>query len=125
MVAVVAGASLLFIIIEASQPDFSRLTIENPTDATLRVAVKASPDGALLPLATLQPRSSRAIGSVIDQGERWIFVAGWRDVREEFTVTRDELEQGGWTVQLPARIAVSVDAAYPPLDIDESTAADR
>lgn len=121
-IVVVAAAVGLFLVIEASEPDLTRLTVENPTDAKLQVAVKSSPDDALLPVTTLEPQTSRTLGSVIDQGERWIFVAGWGDVRGEFTVTRDELEASDWTVRLPASIAARVHAEYPPLDIDEPTA---
>lgn len=121
-VAAAAAAVALFLTVEASDPDFTSLTIENPTDTGLKVSVKSSPDDSLLRLGTLTPQSSRTIESVIDQGDRWIFVVGWRDVREEFSVTRDELEASDWTVQLPESAAEEVRAEYPPLDLDEPTA---
>ena len=111
-------AILAYVAIDRSEPDsVSGLTIENRTDALLEVSVKSSPDAGLLSLGRFEPGSRRTLASVIDQGPRWIFVAGWRDVREEFTISREQLEEDGWTVWLPQKIADAVHDRYPPLPI--------
>lgn len=119
-IATIVGAVVMFLAIERSQPEFVALTIENPTDARLRVAVKSPPDDASLPLGTLEPQSTRTKGSVIDQGERWIFVVGWREVWEEFAMDRADLESADWVVQLPDSAATAVQDRYPPLDVEPS-----
>lgn len=113
---VLAVAVALFGTISRTQPDFVReLTIENPTDATLRVAVESSSGEGLLRLGTFLPNSSRRAGSVPDQGPQWNFVVGWDEIRVKVARSRTQLEDDGWTFRLPAATAEAVHERYPPL----------
>ncbi len=78
------------------------VTIVNDTEysANIDVASKAG-DGWLL-VTSVEPQSTTVVEEVIDQGEKWIFrfdYVGRYD--QEVEISRRELEQNGWTIEVP------------------------
>jgi hypothetical protein len=94
-----------------------RLTIANPSEFDVAVAVSPVGRQERLPLGTVGHRSSIDVQDVIDQGTQWAFhfSAGGRD-GGEVHVPRAELGRNGWRLQIPAEVVARLRAggAQPP-----------
>ena len=94
-----------------------RLTIENPSEFDVTVAVSAAGRQEQLSLGTVGHRSSIELQDVIDQGSQWAFhfSAGGRD-GGEVRVPRAELSRNGWRLQIPQEVVARLRArgAVPP-----------
>lgn len=116
LLGVVVALVAIGVGLSSSQPTFvPEVTIDNPTDATVRVAVTSSPDAPALPLGTLEPAATRTFRSVVDQGDQWIFVFRWKDVERELPRSRAELERADWTIEIPQDVADAIHERYPPI----------
>ena len=94
-----------------------RLTIANPSEFDVTVAVSPVGRQERLPLGTVGRRSSIDVQDVIDQGSQWAFhfTAGGRD-GGEVHVPRADLGRNGWRLQIPAEVIARLRArgAAPP-----------
>jgi hypothetical protein len=82
-----------------------RITIVNPTGYDLDVDVAGRERGGWLPVAIVEARSERVAEEVIDQGEVWVFrFLHWGDPVRELSLTRAELEEAGWRVEVPGEV---------------------
>jgi hypothetical protein len=90
----------------------SRLTFENPTPYGLTLEVSDGHGHGWLPIGTVDRHTSTHFGEVYDIGRDWQFrVSVQGDVAGRFQVTRAELEQAGWHVQIPRQVGDDLTAA--------------
>jgi hypothetical protein len=99
-------------------PSFvQRLTIANPSEFDMTVAVSPAGRQERLALGTVSHRTSLDLQDVIDQGSQWAFhfSAGGRD-GGEVRVSRAQLSGNGWRLQIPDSVATHLRAggAVPP-----------
>jgi hypothetical protein len=94
-----------------------RLTIANPSEFDVTVAVSPAGRQERLPLGAVGRRSSIDLQDVIDQGSRWAFhfSSGGQD-GGEVQVPRAELGRNGWRLQIPREVVDRLRArgAKPP-----------
>jgi hypothetical protein len=82
-----------------------QIIIANRTDYDLDVDVTGRDREGWLPVAIAEARSEDDVQDVIDQGEVWIFrFLHWGDPVGELSLTRAELEQDGWRVEVPEEV---------------------
>jgi hypothetical protein len=117
------GAGVVVIIVLAVHPVLGgpsfvhRLTISNPSEFDMTVAVSPAGRQERLALGTVSHGSSVDLQDVIDQGSQWAFhfSAGGRD-GGEVRVPRAQLSSSGWRLQIPEAVATRLRArgAVPP-----------
>jgi hypothetical protein len=92
-----------------------RVTVSNSTRYDINVDVAAS-DGRRLDLAYVEAGGSVAVRGVVDQGDRWTFRFSYGGTEAgRVSVDRARLERGDWTVEIPPRVEMRLDAAgYEP-----------
>ena len=104
VVAVVVGAAATLTLLLALQgPTFvDEITVVNETEYRFNVAVTGPDDESVLELGALGRDDQNRFQTVLDPGDVWVFRFDYGGVDGgELTVTRDELEAGGWTVEIP------------------------
>ena len=91
----------------------SRLTFQNPTPYQLLVEVSNGHGDGWLPLGTVDRTASTQFGEVYDVGDDWQFRvwAQGESAGRLPRVTRSQLEQSGWRVQIPREIGDDLVAA--------------
>jgi hypothetical protein len=103
-VAVVVGVALIAATYAAvrSPASIDRLRVVNETPYVVDVEVTGGAHDGWLELGPISPGESHGFGSVVDQGDRWIFhvTSGPHD-GSEFSMTRSELERARWRVTIP------------------------
>ena len=78
------------------------LTIENPTEFSVDVAVSDSAARTWLPLGVVPAGGERAFTGVFDQGDEWVFRFRSQGVDSApHSVDRSELAASAWTVVVP------------------------
>jgi hypothetical protein len=78
------------------------ITIVNDTDFPAQTEVAGADRNSWLLLAHAQQRQTTTVEEVIDQGETWIFRFDYIGKHEEeVEVSRRELEQDDWTIEVP------------------------
>jgi hypothetical protein len=92
------------------------VTIVNDTEFSANVDVAGRDGGGWLGLTVVGPESSRTVGEVIDQGAVWIFRFDYVGKHhEEVEISRGELEQNDWTVEVPQSFEQRLrDLGVPP-----------
>jgi hypothetical protein len=96
-------------------PTVERITVANPTDYHLDVQVSGRDAEGWLPLAIVDARSEHVVREVIDQGDEWIFrFLHWGDPVGELSLTKPELEQGDWRVEVPEQIQAQLEQLGRP-----------
>jgi hypothetical protein len=79
------------------------VTIANDTEYSANVDVTDGTRDAWLGLTGVEPQSTRTVEAVIDQGEVWIFRFDYvGKYQEEVEISRRELEQNDWTIEVPS-----------------------
>ena len=79
-----------------------RLTFDNPTDYALAIEVRPDGDPAWTSAGSVAQRSTGVVEEVVDQGEVWVFrFDSQGHTGGELRLTRAELEQSGWRVEIP------------------------
>lgn len=88
-----------------------RLRVVNETPFLLDVEVTGGTRDGWLRLGPVSPGESHDFGSVVDQGERWVFhvTTGPHD-GGEFSMTRAELERARWQVTIPQVVQSRLEA---------------
>jgi hypothetical protein len=78
------------------------LTIVNDTDYSANVDVTGRDRDGWLGLTFVEPQSSVTIEEVADRGDVWIFRFDFAGkYQEEMEVSRRELEQDDWMIEVP------------------------
>ena len=78
------------------------LTIENPTEFSIDVAVSDSAARTWLPLGVVPAGGERVFTGVFDQGDEWVFRSRSQGVDSApHSVDRSELAASAWTVVVP------------------------
>jgi len=100
---VVFGACILLVGAACSDVSFvDDVTIVNDTEYSANVDVTGEDRDGWLKLTVVEPEATRGVGEVIDQGEVWIFRFDYLgEHQEEVQVSRRELEQSDWTIEVP------------------------
>ncbi len=122
---VVATAVILAVLLGAllgplpglfESPAFiERLTVENPTEYHITIDVTGDDRDGWIGVGTAQKRGRSIFNEVIDQGDVWIFrFASQGSEGGELLLTRAELEQSKWTVDIPEEVANSLRAQGAP-----------
>jgi hypothetical protein len=113
------GACILFVGSACSDVSFiDEVTIVNNTEYPAHVDVTDGTGDAWMGLTTVDPQSTMTIEEVIDQGETWVFRFDYvGKYQEEVEISRRELEQGDWTIEVPS----SFEQGLPELDDPEPT----
>jgi hypothetical protein len=79
------------------------VTIVNDTEYSADVDVTGKDRDGWLGLTSVQPQSTTTAGEVVDQGEMWIFRFDYvGKYEEEVEISRGELEQNDWTIEVPS-----------------------
>jgi hypothetical protein len=102
VLAIVIGSHLM------SGPRFVHsVTLVNPTDYTVDVTVSSRDTSGAMPLTSVSKHGSVQVSDVIDMGSVWVF--HFRDQGldgGDFAVSRNALRADGWTVDVPATVAL-------------------
>ena len=86
-------------------PTVDQITVVNSTDYDLEVHVTGRERDGWLPMLIVEARSQGIARGVIDQGEVWIFqFRRLGDAVCEHSLSREELERGGWRLQVPTEV---------------------
>src|SRR5260370_42217454 len=90
-------AALITIHAEIRGPEFlDRVSVVNETPYLVDVEVNGSSRAGWLKLGPVTPGETHDFGSVVDQGEEWIFrISTGPNDGGEFSVEKAELERGG------------------------------
>jgi hypothetical protein len=78
------------------------VTIVNDTEYSANIDVTGEAGDGWLLVTSVEPQSTTVVEEVIDQGEKWNFrfdYVGRYD--QEVEISRRELEQNGWTIEVP------------------------
>jgi hypothetical protein len=78
------------------------VVIDNPTAFNANVDVTGSSRDGWVGLATVEAGSETTVQEVLDQGDTWIFRAGYSGYEQEIELSREELERARWRVTIPA-----------------------
>lgn len=82
-----------------------QITIVNSTGYDLDVDVAGPEQRSWLPVAIADANSEELSEEVIDQGEVWVFrFVHWGDPVGELSLTRAQLVEEGWRVEVPEEI---------------------
>jgi hypothetical protein len=113
------GACILLVGGACSDVSFiDEVTIVNDTEYPAHVDVTDGTEDAWMGLTSVDPQSTMTVEEVIDQGEMWVFRFDYvGKYQEEVEVSRRELEQNGWTIDVPS----SFEQGLPDLDDPEPT----
>jgi hypothetical protein len=98
------GACILLVSSACSDVSFiDEVTIVNETEYPAHVEVSDGTGDAWMGLTTVDPQSTMTVEEVIDQGEMWVFRFDYvGKYHEEVEISRRELEQGDWTIEVPS-----------------------
>jgi hypothetical protein len=98
------GACILLVGSACSDVSFiDEVTIVNDTEYPAHVDVTDGTGDAWMGLTSVDPQSTKTVEEVIDQGEMWVFRFDYvGKSQEEVKVSRRELEQDGWTIDVPS-----------------------
>jgi hypothetical protein len=116
LVLILTGAigitALIAIHAEIRGPEFvDRVTVVNETPYLLDVEVNGSTRAGWLTLGPVTPGETHDFGSVVDQGDEWIFrISTGPYDGGEFSVEKAELERGGWNVAIPDPVPARLEA---------------
>ena len=78
------------------------ITIVNDTDYPAQTEVTGGDRNGWLLLAHAQQEQTTTVDEVIDQGDTWVFRFDYIDkYEEEVEVSRRELQQDDWTIEVP------------------------
>jgi hypothetical protein len=92
------------------------VTIVNDTEYSANVDVVGMTRDGWLGLTVVAPQSTTTVEEVIDQGEMWIFRFNYVGrYEEEVEISRRELEQNDWTIEVPQSLEQRLrDLDVPP-----------
>jgi hypothetical protein len=88
-----------------------RVTVSNRTPFLVDIEATSDTRDGWLKLGPVSPGETHSFGSVVDQGDHWIFhvTTGPYD-GGEFSVTKTELERARWRVAIPDDVQQRLDS---------------
>ena len=93
-------------------PTFVDLTIVNPTAYDVYVDARSSGDPALVGLGRVRHGREAGFDGVLDQGDVWVFEFDYGGVDAgSLEVTREDLVDSDWRVEVPTAVATELEAA--------------
>jgi hypothetical protein len=93
-----------------SMPDHvAEITVTNSTDHAAMVEVADDDRDSWLGLGRIPPGEEHTFEEVIDFGEQWRFRFVHPEHSEEITVSREQLVDNDWRVEVPARYGERLD----------------
>ena len=96
-------------------PVVNWLTLENPSQFHMTVSVTTDAHDEWIVVGTVRRGTTETFGDVVDQGDVWVFRFGAQGkVGGELRLSRAQLEESGWTVQVPSRIGAELEAQGAP-----------
>ncbi len=101
---VVALAFVLLVMMPAleSPAHVGHVTVDNPHEWAVSVEVAGEKRDSWVGLGTVDRQSSHTFEEVLDQGPRWRFRFSYGGADGgELTISREELERGGWKLTVP------------------------
>jgi hypothetical protein len=115
-VAVIGACALLGGAACSASSFVDEVTIVNDTEYSANVDITGRDGGGWLELTIVGAESSRTVGEVIDQGAVWIFRFDYVGKhQEEVEISRRELEQNDWTIEVPESFEQRLrDQGVPP-----------
>ncbi len=101
---VVAATGTVMLLLALEGPSFvDEVNVVNGTVYRFNVAVAGPDDDGVVELGALGRDDQNRFQAVLDQGDVWVFSFSYGGVDGgEVSVTRDELEAAGWTLDVPA-----------------------
>lgn len=109
--------ALLLSACTGAAPTIEEVTIVNGTAYDLEVEIAAEDGDGWLPLARVGAGTEGSALEVIDQGDAWVFrFRHWGQPVGEVMLTRGELEEIGWSVEVPGEIAERLEDLGRPTD---------
>ncbi len=110
--ALAAAVPLWFAFRPATTVD---LEVANPTDRRIHVTVRSADEHSVIALGSVGPDSSYRFHEVLDQGDDWVITFDAGGVAGgEVEASATELEDAGWSVEIPDRIGDTLaDAGIP------------
>jgi hypothetical protein len=92
-----------------------RMTVVNPSPYDLSIDVRGANEDGWVAIGLVDQRATTDVQEVLDQGQQWTFrVAGQGHPAGTFTLTRPQLAQASWRVDIPPAIAATLQAAGAP-----------
>jgi hypothetical protein len=103
---VLAAIGVCILLASSACSDVSfidEVTVVNDTEYPAHVDVADGTGDGWMGLTSVDPQSRMTVEEVIDQGEMWVFRFDYvGKYQEEVEVSRRELEQNGWTIDVPS-----------------------
>jgi hypothetical protein len=102
---VVAIAALLAALRLLAVPSVvDRITVQNPTNDNVAVYVTDLKRDGWMAIGIAPPGATTTFAQIIDHGDVWIFRFSAEGERIELQLTRGQLEDDQWRVQVPASL---------------------
>jgi hypothetical protein len=117
IVAAAVVAVILFALVQlVSVPGVvGHVTVMNPTRYQLEVEVTDAARDGWTAVGSVDARSALGAEEVYDVGDTWTFrFTSQGLVSKDVTFTRDELERGGWRLQVPRSVGDELRVASAP-----------
>jgi hypothetical protein len=96
-------------------PVVDQLTFENPTRFRMTISVTTDAHDDWTLVGTVRQETTATFTDVIDQGEVWVFrFAAQGKVGGELRLSRAQLEESAWQVQVPPRIGANLEGQGAP-----------
>lgn len=115
---VVSGlVALIITVLLVDNPSRVSITVVNPTQYELTIAVAKPGHPGWLPLVVIEPGQERLLDGTIDQGREWLFrFSGQGRDGGEIAMTRDELRNDDWRFVVPQEVVDQLQkaGATPP-----------
>jgi hypothetical protein len=125
VLAVAAIGALAAMALAVLAPLFARpahvpeLGVQNSSEWHTTVAVAGEDGGGWVGLGRVIRDEERTFHEVLDQGDVWTVRFTYAGTTAQVVVTRAELEQQGWVVEVPPTFAAALEGAgRPPSDDD-------
>ena len=117
LLAVLLVSGLVLTSAALDDPPFvPRVAIDNPSPHDIAVTVSSPEAAGELPLGTARQRCTTSFHEIVDQGDAWVvrFQAQGVD-GGAISLSRDALQQAGWTIRVPDEVVARLTAAGAPL----------
>ncbi len=99
----------------ALPPVVDQLTVKNHSQYSLTIAITTDAHDDWTLVGTVRWGTTETFSDVVDQGDMWVFrFAAQGKVGGELRVPREQLEEAGWQLEVPPRIAAKLESLGAP-----------
>lgn len=95
-------------------PHVDRITVDNPHPWHVHVEATDPDRDGWVGIGGVEREDRHTVEQVLDQGDTWIIRFSYAGQSTETEVSRDQLEQDGWQVVVPDRLADRLRATGTP-----------